>query len=323
MQMNYLEPARQSPLIVLGPARSYTTVVTAMLGQHPQMYSFPETHLLMTRTMAEWLARFGGRYYSHGLLRLVAELIVGAQTEAAIEGAKIWITQRLCRPSAEVFCELAEYVSPRMPIDKSPLMVQNAGCLRLAHLTFPTARYLHLTRHPVGHGISMLKFADELLILLGLQVPTEPDMRAYSPRHPYVCRTGSGITVIDPQIQWYREHSNILGFLAGVAPSRQMRVRGEDLLSNPELVLRDVTAWLGLRFDKDVMYHMRHPERWAFANVGPPSAQFGNDPNFCRQPALRVRAYAQESLDDALPWRSGKVMVNYHVRRLAERFGYA
>jgi hypothetical protein len=314
---------RQIPLIVLGPARSYTTVATAMLGRHPELYSFPETHLLMTRTIAEWSERFGGRYYSHGLLRLVAELIVGAQTEAAINRAKIWLIQRYSRPSADVFCELAECVSPRTPIDKSPLMVQNVRHLRLANRAFPTARYLHLTRHPVGQGVSMLKLIDEFRGLRYSLEPRASDIRVYSPVLPFMCRTRAGFTVIDPQIRWYREHSNILGFLAGVPPWRQMRVRGEDLLTRPELVLRNVADWLGLRFDEDIMDDMRHPERWEFANVGPPNAFFGNDPNFCRRPTLRAGRYAQESLDDPLPWREGKAIIDDHVRLLAEQFGYA
>jgi hypothetical protein len=311
-----------NPLIVLGPARSYTTVVTAMLGQHPEMYAFPETHLLMTRTIAEWSVLVG-EFYSHGLLRLVAELIAGVQTEAAIRLARLWLMRRLSRPSAWVFCELAERISPRTPIEKSPLMVRNIRSLVLAHGTFPDAHFLHLTRHPVSYGFSILKFVDQMLTSLRLDGRFASEMLLRSPISPFMCHTSAGVPVVDPQTVWYREHSNILAFLAHVPRLQQMRVRGEDLLTNPDLVLRQISGWLGLRSDRDAIHLMKHPEKWAFASVGPRNAVFGSDPDFCRDPVLRPRRRGHEGLDDPLPWRADNTGINQEVRRLAEQFGYA
>ena len=41
------------PLIILAPARSFTTIVGTMLGQHPNMYSVPEVNLFSHETMRE------------------------------------------------------------------------------------------------------------------------------------------------------------------------------------------------------------------------------------------------------------------------------
>ena len=38
------------PLFILAPPRSFTTVTSAMIGQHPEMYGLPETNLFV----AEW-----------------------------------------------------------------------------------------------------------------------------------------------------------------------------------------------------------------------------------------------------------------------------
>jgi hypothetical protein len=311
-----------NPLIVLGPARSFTTVVTAMLGQHPEMYAFPETHLLMTRTIAEWSVLVG-EFYSHGLLRLVAELITGVQTEATIRLARLWLMRRMNRPSAWVFCELAERVSPRTPIEKSPLMVRNIRSLVFAHRAFPGAYFLHLTRHPVSYGFSILKFVDEMLTSLGLGGRFASEVVLRSPMSRFMCHTSAGVPVVDPQTLWYREHSNILAFLAHVPRLQQMRVRGEDLLTNPDLVLREIAGWLGIRADRDAINHMKHPERWTFASIGPRNALFGSDPNFCRDPVFRRGRPGQENLDDALPWRADNTGINHEVRWLAEQFGYA
>jgi hypothetical protein len=132
----------------------------------------------------------------------------------------------------------------------------------------------------------------------------------------------AGILIVDPQIRWLQQHSNILAFLADVPPSHQMRISGEDLLANPDLMLRKITDWLGLRSGPKVIDGMKHPERWPFASVGPRNARFGNDPNFCKQPGLRAGRRKLESLDDALPWRADRVGIKPEVRRLAERFGY-
>jgi hypothetical protein len=256
------------------------------------------------------------------LLRLVAELIMGAQTEAAIRFAQLWLMERMYQPSSEIFRELAQHVLPRTPIDKSPLMVQDPRSLRLAHRAFPHARFLHLTRHPQSHGLSMLKLADEMHTVLGLHAPLPSEIRVSPPLPHHMCRTRTGIAVIDPQIKWYGEHLNILRFLAEVPGSRQLRLRGEDLLAKPDVVLRKITLWLGLRSDRVAIDRMRHPERWAFASVGPPSARFGNDPSFCRNPVLRHGRPDRVSLDDPIPWRDGRTQIEGHVRRLAEHFGY-
>ena len=41
-------------LIILGPPRSFTTVVSAILGQHPPMYGLPEVPIFGAETMSEW-----------------------------------------------------------------------------------------------------------------------------------------------------------------------------------------------------------------------------------------------------------------------------
>ena len=40
-------------VIMLGPPRSFTSVVSAMVGQHPQLYGLPEVHLFTTETVGE------------------------------------------------------------------------------------------------------------------------------------------------------------------------------------------------------------------------------------------------------------------------------
>jgi hypothetical protein len=285
------------PLFILAPMRSYSTVAAAMLGQHPQMYSTLETHLFSCDTMAQWWVVYrteGIQPLAHGLLRAIAELIMGGQSEATIALARLWVLCRLAWPTTEVFRVLAREVDPAILIDKSPTVVNRLEHLQRVHAAFPRARFLHLTRHPLGFGRSFLKFFEEF----GVKVMT------------------------DPQILWHRQHSNILYFLATLSPAQHLRVRGEDLLANPNQYLAEISDWLGVRSDRDAIDRMMHPERSPFASLGPPNALFGGDPHFFRDPRLhRLKAEAPK-LDGPLPWRGDGAGFTPAVRDLARQFGY-
>src|SRR5919109_4550343 len=74
------------PVFVLAPPRSFTSVVGTMLGQHPQLYGLPETHLFGCATMAKWWDVCEDQTFprAHGLLRAVAELFFGGQTDRTV-----------------------------------------------------------------------------------------------------------------------------------------------------------------------------------------------------------------------------------------------
>src|ERR1700693_5783209 len=70
------------PLLILAPPCTFSWIVCAMIGQHPQMYGLPELHLFSADTIGEWLEQCSRESYEmdHGLVRTVAELFFGAQT---------------------------------------------------------------------------------------------------------------------------------------------------------------------------------------------------------------------------------------------------
>src|SRR5215469_5401667 len=131
------------PLFILAPPRSFTSLSCAMIGQHPQMYGFPETHLLCFETMAERAEHDSKSTYpmGHGLLRAVAQLYFGEQTEASIRKARWWLNRRSDRSTEFVFRVLMHRVFPRMAVDKSPSMA-DPEVLQRIHARFPRARFL-------------------------------------------------------------------------------------------------------------------------------------------------------------------------------------
>lgn len=126
----------------------------------------------------------------------------------------------------------------------------------------------------------------------------------------------------DPEPLWLETHRNILSFLDTVPGPLQRRVRGEDVLGDPDRALTDLAAWLGLRATPECLDEMRHPERSPFAGFGPVGARFGNDPKFLEQPALHGGAPKPQSLAGPVAWRSDGTGLSDDTRRLAATFGY-
>src|ERR1700692_2311632 len=108
-------------LVILAPPRSFTSVVSAMLGQHPQTYGLAETHLFCGETMWEWWRQCDEATFDmdHGLRRVVAELFFGGQTEKNVSRAAGWLQRRAHFTTRLIFEELAKKVHPRILIDKS------------------------------------------------------------------------------------------------------------------------------------------------------------------------------------------------------------
>ena len=294
------------PLIILAAPRSFTSVVCAMLGQHPQMYGLPELNLFVAGSMRERSALTDRLpVMNDGLLRATAQVIAGEQTPQSITLARQWLAVRAASSCTGVFHELAFLLDPRVPVEKSPMTVLHVEYLQRLRREVPRARYLHLVRHPRSQGESMWNFGMYAgWRLRAIDYATDPPS-------------------LDVQVAWYRLNMNIITFLDGVARDLQIMLRGEELLANPDAYLADIAGWLGLRTDAPAIEAMKHPERSVFARLGPPGARFGNDPEFLEHPELRPDSRPVPRLDGPVPWRRDGAGLSADVRRLAEEFGYA
>jgi len=295
------------PLILLGPPRSFTSVTSAMLGQHPQMYGLPEVHLFVADTVAELFLyyKISGPRRSHGLLRTIAEVYMKTQNKKTVDLAKAWLIKNKKTSTAEVFQKIVSKVDPKIVVEKSVTTVWKPAHLQRVAKVFPNARFVHLTRHPRGQCESMME-------ALKTETGLTRQMQDHSTTPP----------TTDPQILWYNIHSNIVNFLKDVPEERYIHVRGEDLLQNPDKYLREVSGWLGLRTDDEAIEEMKHPERSPFSKLGPPNAPFGNDPKFIKEPELRPARAKSQSLEGALSWRDDVPGFTDEVKEMARSFGY-
>jgi hypothetical protein len=313
-----------NPLFILSPPRSFTSVVCAMLGQHPQMYGLLETGLFNVPTMESWWVT--SRHV--GLLRCVAQLFFGEQTEKSITQAEAWLKRRISFSTAYVFEQIAERVAPRMLIEKTPAMVFDLDTLERTYEMFPGAKYIHLLRHPRGHGHSVMNHVLHVAAEHDkappkwLQHVASPDNGAEENGRQRRGRRAQP-ALRDPQWDWFTLHNNILSFLESVPREQQLTMRGEDLLADPDRNLRTIAAWLGIRSDDEVIDAMRHPERGPYSFIGPNNARFGTSRYFLEKPALRPDRGKPLSLQGPLAWREDGAWFAPPVRRLALSFGYS
>jgi hypothetical protein len=295
------------PLFILGSPRSFTSLVCAMLGQHPEAYGFPELNLFLAETVEEMLLTFSGykQIQMHGLLRTLAQLYAGEQTLLALDMARRWIWVHRDWTTTQIYQELVRKISPLIGVDKSPAYATKREFLDRINAAFPDARYLHLTRNPLTQGKSLMAIADGVMAVLAgsIDFSTDPP-------------------TVDPQISWYEMQRTILDFLATIPPERQLRLRGEDVLSEPAVYLPRLCRWLGVCDDAQALDAMLHPEDSPFACLGPFGAHLGNDINFLRSPAYRPGKIASPTLDQPLPWRRDGAGFRAEVRALAHDLGY-
>jgi hypothetical protein len=296
-----------SLLVILAPPRCYTTLVAAMIGQHPEMYGLPETHLFTSATMTDWWKAHQGSDRTDGLSRAVAQIVLGGQTERNIRLARQWLRRRDLT-TADVLGDLVRKVAPLILVEKTPQAAERIEHLRRVNAEFPNAYFLHLLRHPLGHVLSRLERRLKHLR------KTEPQLD--------LVQAAGRFGGVDPQMLWYRCNSNIVSFLENVSVERKMRMRSEDLLSDPDSHLRQIAEWLQISLDGEAIDAMKHPERSPFACFGPPNAPMGGDENFFREPFLRPFRADSQTLEDPLPWRSDGNGFRPVIRELAKSFGY-
>lgn len=297
-----------APVFILGSPRSFTSLVCAMLGQNPAAYGLPEMNLFLADTLQELVGELAGGYRQiqlHGLLRTVAQLYGGEQSMNSIDLARRWLMPRLGASTGDVYREIGAKIAPLVFIDKSPSYGLKRSNLERLASAFPEARYLHLLRHPLTQGESIMKIAGGLMVILA-------DSIDYDAEPP----------VIDPQIIWHDMQNTILDFLETIPAERQMRFRGEDVLAEPTVFLPAICEWLEMPADADAVNRMMHPEDSPFATLGPLGAHLGNDPNFLRSAALRSSKARLGTLDVELPWRNDGARFRKEVIEMANRMGY-
>jgi hypothetical protein len=247
-----------------------------------------------------------GAIARHGLMRAVAEIYGGEQTTATVNMARAWAAARENWSAGRVFQEIVAKIHPLVAVEKSPSYTMSKIRMQWMYEAFPDARFVHLIRHPVGQCKSLMAINEGAFAIKMEAIELQEDR-----------------CILEPQVAWYDLNVNILEFLESVPASQQIRMRGEDIMAEPERRLAELAEWAGLRTDAEAIDEMMHPERSPFACFGPVNALFGNDPNFLAGPRFRPHKPKMPSLTAAVPWRDDGKGLYPQVIEMARWFGYA
>lgn len=267
-------------LFMLSPPRSFSSVTSTMIGEHPDLYGFPELHMFVGNTVQEVIDFEKSHNPLHasgppGLLRTLAQIHDGIQTNGTIFRAMSWLSERRDWPVKKMMDYLLEAVTPKIGLEKSPPNSQKMLFLERAYACYPDAYFLHLTRHPVSTRSSWEEFVE----------------------NKATRKAGVNKDRMDRLIGWYLMHTNIMKLTASLPLGQTLRVKGEDIISEPEVYLPQIAEWLGIRTDSEAITAMLHPENSPYACIGPDAARGGNDPKFMRSPKLRGGRVKEPSLE--------------------------
>ncbi|MBI1227883.1 MAG: amino acid adenylation domain-containing protein [Bacteroidetes bacterium] len=228
---NHPQRGKQSPIFILAPPRSGTTLLRVMLAGHPGLFACNELQLLHFETLAERAEAYQGKFalWSEGLVRAVMEL-----NHCEADDAKL-LLQNFAKhgmTTFEMYEQLQEWVGDRLIVDKSPSYVLDPSALEKAIADFPNARFIHLVRHPYSMVKSFEKYhLDQVLYL-----------------HPHdfsAQQLG--------ELVWLESQKNAVEFLEKIPQNQQFRMVYEDLVQNPEAVMRAMCEQLGIPFHEGLL----------------------------------------------------------------------
>ncbi|MBK8183488.1 MAG: sulfotransferase [Candidatus Competibacteraceae bacterium] len=293
-----------SPLFILCPGRSFSSVVSAAIGQHPQLYDVPEIYLAIADSVGELLIKAGEqgkKYFAYGLVRVIAQLHHNDQSEESAQSAWSWLRHHRSWTTRQLYYHIAERIAPKRLVDKSPTHGHIENLERLRAI-FPNAFFLHLLRHPRTTTHSLYKVHSQRLAM------RQPEK---------IPRLGQRV-----EKQWLKVHRNIIAFSSQLPLGRMMRIQGEALLTDPDSYFSQIAEWLEIRNDAAAIEAMKHPERSPYATLGPPSAPYGNNTGFLENPALRIGRPMTGPLGGPLVWAERNDGFCADTLVLARQFGY-
>jgi SAM-dependent methyltransferase/acyl carrier protein len=286
-------PRNPPAVFILAPPRSGTTLLRVMLGGHPELFAPPELSLLGFNTLAERREALAGRrsFLLEGTIRALMEargLGVDEATRLMTECEEQHLTTQ------RFYGVLQDAVSPRKLVDKTPGYSLDPATLRRAEETFRAPLYLHLVRHPSPVVDSFEKARMD---------------RLFEFENPFSTRELG-------ELVWRVSHRNILELLAGVPAGRYHRVLFEDLVTRPRPVMEEVSRFLGIDFDEEMLEPYREKRRRMTDGAHPLSRGLVD---------IKFHQHSGIEKDAAFAWRAsaGDARLGRPTWALAEELGYS
>jgi aryl carrier-like protein len=247
-------------VFLLCSSRSGSTLLRVILGGHPQLFAPPELRLLGYNTLAEREAAHSGEnaMMLEGAIRAVMQVSGRSAIEAADLMGQLASNGTT---SASFYRMLQDWLGDNtLLVDKTPSYALHPLVLANAEAHFDEPYYIHLVRHPVGVICSSEEMRLDLV-------------------SPYRQCVSSASELAE--MLWLISHENILRFLEDVPSGRQQRVQFENLVQQPELVVRQICEFLNLEFDPQMLRPYENQSEKMTDGIHPETKMIG-DPKFHR-----------------------------------------
>ena len=180
-------------------------------------------------------------------------------------------------------------------MDKTPSYALDIEILRRAERDFTGTRYLHLLRHPYA----MIRSFEEARL----------EQVFFRHQHNFSQRQLA-------ELVWLVSQENILEFLATVPTERQYQVHFEELVKEPETVLRGVCEFLGLEYESEMAAPYQSQTKRMVDGIHPLSKMLGD---------VKFHQHSTVEADAADRWRqqleAGDLLAD-ETWTIAERLGY-
>lgn len=258
----------QRAIFVLSAPRSGSTLLRVMLAGNPKVFSPPELYLLSFDTMADRKSWYSGsqRFQLEGNIRALMELRNQTLDQAQkfvkeLEDANV--------PVQEYYRMLQDWLGDRILADKTPAYAIDIETLKRAEEYFEEPYYINLVRHPYG----MIRSFEEAKLeqlwyprLVGGDKTSRLDALPYNRRQL-------------AEMIWLILNKNILEFLRDIPLQRQIFLRFEDLVNQPEKKMREVCEKIGITYASGMVNPQQEKKNRMTDGIHESSRMIG-DPKF-------------------------------------------
>ena len=223
-------PKNKPAVFILSPPRSGSTLLRAILSGHSQLFSPPELELLGFSTLAERKKELEGTYsfFLEGAIRALMEL----HDCDADHAKKIMIDLEEKGTTVKEFYALMQgLLQEKVLVDKSPNYAYDPRALERMEAHFELPKYIVLQRHPYGMINSFENAKMDQI---------------FRHKHDFTLRELA-------ELVWLTSYENINNHLAAVPDIRKYVVKYEDLVRNPDEVIKGICDFLDIPFEEGML----------------------------------------------------------------------
>lgn len=281
----------QKMVFLLSAPRSGSTIFRLMLNASVDLFSPPELYLMDYQGMGQRMKHL------QSLSPALSEGLLDAMSQATNDDVDT-IRNRIAHYESvdesvnTLYRLLQENINGRLLVDKTPSYGQSMETLSRAESSVSGAIYLCLYRHPLSMiGSFVDNRFDKMLGMSGDAWKIAEDI-------------------------WYRTYKNIQTFCESIPQERRLYICYEALVTQPEKVMRDVCAFLGIDYSEN----MCHP----YDSVKNQNYGLHNNSKMVGDPNIRLHSSIDPALADQ--WKKYEDrwdLLTEQTRALAETLGYS